>query len=182
MEVHIVIAALARTTKSRWEQNCWSTEFMKKRIFQSFKQILSSKLLKTKNHQNDENNHRHWLLLPPLFKQSGGKTVKVTYIKKVLAMSQPISTWKGLACCPRTGFLAGMMCQRTWKIHHISPQLTFFFLFLRAKMEMASLSLSQESFKASSDVVVKTTAIDEFADALWQYMNRCEMYFRTGCD
>jgi hypothetical protein len=76
MEVSIVIAALARATKSWWEQNCLSTECMKKRSSQSFKQILLSKLLKRKKHQIDENNHRHWLLLPPLYRKSGGETVK----------------------------------------------------------------------------------------------------------
>jgi hypothetical protein len=31
-----------------------------------------------------------WLLLPPLYKKSGGRAISAAYVKKALAMSQPI--------------------------------------------------------------------------------------------
>ncbi len=31
-----------------------------------------------------------WLLLPPLYKKSSGRAISAAYVKKALAMSQPI--------------------------------------------------------------------------------------------
>ncbi len=48
------------------------------------------------------------LLLPLLFRKSGGKTVNDICIKKALDKSLVIFKQKGQDCCPRTGCHAGM--------------------------------------------------------------------------
>jgi hypothetical protein len=57
-EVHIFVIAFARAAKSQQEYNCWWTICMGTRPCQSFKQIVSAKLLTMKNEQNKEMNCR----------------------------------------------------------------------------------------------------------------------------
>jgi hypothetical protein len=109
-----------------------------------------------------------------------------------------LSRWKGLDCHPRTSFCAGMMCQstpppqsaspngsesgKTSRHPSFSPSFAPIDVLLcqRVKMDLANLSLSQESFMTSCDGFVWTIIKDEFADALG--VNCCKMYVQISHD
>ncbi len=98
-------------------------------------------LLKTKINQNDKNDCRcHRSCLPAqLNRKFGGKTVNASYIRKALAKSGLILSWKCPDCYPRTGFYAWMAPTSTLlaqsrnsngiegvtMIHHLSYLLDF---------------------------------------------------------
>jgi hypothetical protein len=100
-------------------------------------------------------------------------------------------------CCPRTGFCVGMQsqsilmpqscspnCGKMFRHPSYSPDFApvDLFLCLTVKAELASLSLSQESFKTSWDGVVRTIVKDESTDDLRRLMNWCEITVRVSCD
>jgi hypothetical protein len=99
-------------------------------------------------------------------------------------------------CHSRTGFHAGthrtpqskipnggkgsqMFCNLPYLLNIVPAD---FFLCQRVKLELARLSLFQESFKTSCDGVVQIIAVDEFIDAFRRGMDRCKKCVRIGCD
>ncbi len=114
------------------------------------------------------------MLLPPLFRMSSGQTMKEIYIKEALA-----------------NYLAGILVLGLVSVqercaspyHHLIPedqmvvktarQWTFFSVRELHKIELASLSVSQESFKTSCDGVIQTITKDVFTDALRWIAAKC---------
>jgi hypothetical protein len=76
------------------------------RTCQSFKQIISSKLLKTKKSPNDKKDCRHrGFCRCGCVKKFGNKTVNTAVVKKALATSQPIFKLKSHKLLSQSWFL-----------------------------------------------------------------------------
>jgi hypothetical protein len=166
---------------------------MRTRPYQSLGQIVSSKLLKTKNSENNK-------MTADVVVGFAVTRLESPWVK-LLTQSAPRrirpSPWrflsqKGLNCRPRTGFCKVTTLQsrpppqsRTSKggesvkrISYLpsSPYITSadFSLCSRAESEPADVLLSQDSSETGWDEVVQTVTKDEFI--LRQQMERCKKY------
>jgi hypothetical protein len=129
-----------------------------------------------------------WFLLPPPFRRSKScKTVNEAHIKKAQAKSQLIfrKVWflnQGPISMlpPQFGTSNGGTGMETTHYLTFSPNIApaDFVLYQREKLELAVLSLSQESLKRSCEGVVRTIDEDNFAEALRWCMDLCIQYVR----
>ncbi len=127
-----------------------------------------------------------WLRSLQPFRKSSGKTVDLAYIKKPFAISPPIFNpigsgflsqgcflyWDDAAVQTPASVLDFKWQQRRKDNDDLLPTIFarygtpvgFFFIFLRAKPELAGILLAKYSFKMSWDGVIWTIIKDEFAD------------------
>jgi hypothetical protein len=122
------------------------------------------------------------LLLPPLFKKPGDKTVNEAYTNKALAKFVAVSKQERPHCHPRTAFSketppqstllpqssssnGGKVSRRSpyYLFADISPQWTL--SIPESELELAGLSLSQESSWMICEGVLLTIDKNKFADA-----------------
>jgi hypothetical protein len=143
----------------------------------SFKQIVSSKLFKTKKYQADK---KLWLPLPPTFKKPSSETLNTAYITNAPAMSQLIFKPKRSELSPQSTlspqsrtFSGGKGVKRICQPSH-SPNTArqTFFHFWELKIDLADLLLSQGGLMTNLEAVVWTSLKKESAVAFWCWMDR----------
>ncbi len=155
--------------KNLAEINCWSTVLMGTSSYQPHKQMLSTKLLKAKNDQNDESSADVVVAVPHYLEDPVAKPSMQSTSSRFSLSSWWFSRQKGPDWCPRKCFFNRTLSQSTLLPPSGSPnggegvriirhcpcsqdfaqQQRFFFLCWRIKLELAGLSLSQESFRTA---------------------------------
>ncbi len=128
------------------------------------------------------------LLLSQLFRKSDGETINVADIKMSLSKSLVIQAKKVILVALGLDsleddflvYFASSIQNMTAKRQSNSPSTLFAiycpancFLFWRVNLELAGLSLSQDSSKMSWEGIIQTTANDEVIVAFWQWYKCC---------
>ncbi len=130
----------------------------------SFKQIVSSKLVKTKKYQADK---KLWLCLPPTFKKPSSEALNTAYITNAPAMSQLIFKPKRSELSPQSRtFIGGKGVKRICQPSH-SPNTAW-----ELKIDLADLLLFQGGLMTNLEAVVWTSLKNESAVAFWCWMDR----------
>jgi hypothetical protein len=62
------------------------------------------------------------------------------------------------------------------------PHPNYFPVIPKGKVDLADLLLSQASYKTSLEGVIRTIPKDEFADVIWQWMDRCKQSVSINSD
>ena len=122
-----------------------------------------------------------------------GETVNAKYIIKAQGsfMKQPILSeqewffnWDNAPVHTAAVVREWMAAKRFKLIEHppYSPDLApaDFFLFPKVKMELAGMTLTQETFKNTWEGVIRTIAKEDFATAFWRWFEQCEKCFHNG--